>query len=186
MATLGYDPHLTLWLILHGAFLDGENMAKRSLSKGQWKEVSDLVDLITYGNPDLPTWLAIFKKAQKEKIGTSHLKKKEALLVQGLIECLNSYGSPELWTNPENIRLGVYDHFKGGVYKVRGFSSWESGERELVVEYDSLIFGTPHSRFAWQWCEVVQWPDGKYRSRWVHRGADLHTPAPSFKVPSPR
>ena len=46
-----------------------------------------------------------------------------------------------------------------------------------------MVFGTDHTRFVREWCEVVQWPDGKYRSRFVYRGPDLTTPAPQFKVP---
>jgi len=53
------------------------------------------------------------------------------------------------------------------------------------MEYTSMTYGTPHSRLISQWCEVVKWPDGKYRSRFVYRGPDLHTPEPSYKVPTP-
>ena len=188
MATPGYDPHLALWLIFHGDDVP-ETTTGRKLSANQRRDISNIVDLITYGdNSDDKdhVFLFRFKHMRKENIGTSRLKKSESFLVQGLIECLNDYQGYDAWTNPDNIRLGVYDHFKGGVYKIRGFSSWASGEGEKVVEYDSLIYGTPHTRLASQWCEVTLWPDGKYRSRFVYRGPDLHTPKPSFKVPSPK
>lgn len=103
--------------------------------------------------------------------------------VEGILDALN-FGS---WImDPDELSLGVYDHFKGGIYMVRGFSSWASGNGERVVEYTSLIHGTHHTRLADQWCEVVQWPDGMYRSRFVYRSPDLTTPAPGFKVPSPK
>lgn len=85
----------------------------------------------------------------------------------------------------EDLERGIYDHFKGGVYLVRGVSSWASGNGEPVVEYTSMVFGTHHVRLLSQWREIVKWPDGEQRGRFVYRGPDLTTPAPSFKVPSP-
>jgi len=84
------------------------------------------------------------------------------------------------------MKFGIYDHYKGGVYLACGISTWESGScREPVVEYTSMTFGTRHARLLTQWNEMVTWPDGEKRSRFVYRGADLTTPEPSFKVPSP-
>ncbi len=65
---------------------------------------------------------------------------------------------------------------------MRGFSSWASGKGEKVVVGTSLTYATPHTRFASEWCEVVEWPDHKWRSRFVYRGPDLRVPAPSYKV----
>lgn len=90
------------------------------------------------------------------------------------------------WRNADNLlssRVGIYDHFKGGIYLATGTSLFVSGEKEVeVVEYISLKSGKKCTRYLWQWNEVVRWPDGKFRSRFVYRGSDLSVPEPSFKV----
>ena len=110
-----------------------------------------------------------------------------------LLALLESLFHPE-WRNaapidPNNwpMPLGIYDHFKGGVYKVRGVSTFASGvmddmAMEEVVEYTSLTSGKDFTRFHWEWDELVKWPDGKYRARFVYRGPDLQTTEPTFKV----
>jgi hypothetical protein len=84
-----------------------------------------------------------------------------------------------------DIPMGIYDHFKGGVYLATGVAHWASGDMEYTVEYVSLLgphAGKKCNRFAWQWAEVVQWPDGKYRSRFVYRGRGENVPPPPWKV----
>lgn len=98
-----------------------------------------------------------------------------------LFECLRN----GWYIAPEKLPRGVYDHFKGGVYRLERFSSWASGRGEQVCGYLSMLFGTDHTRYAWEWCDIVEWPDGKYRPRFVYRGPDLRTAEPAFKVPSP-
>jgi hypothetical protein len=101
-------------------------------------------------------------------------------LVDGLLRCIANGWYTGPLTLKEN---GIWDHFKGGVYLKTGHGSWASGDGEPVIEYISMIYGTKHYRLASQWCDVVQWPDGGYRSRFVYRGSDLMVQAPSFKVP---
>ena len=99
---------------------------------------------------------------------------------------LTSHRSVFSAVHPE-MPMGVHDHFKGGIYLVTGVSesTSEGREGELVVEYLSLIFGKKYSRFGREWQSIVRWPDGEFRSRYIYRGPNLDTPAPSFKVPTP-
>jgi hypothetical protein len=103
-------------------------------------------------------------------------------LVVGLMVCLaqNSVSSAG-----SDMKHGVWDHFKGGVYMSTGLG--RNAETDaLEVEYISLLHGTKHHRRCTMWNEVVEWPDGKYRSRFMYRGVDLaHSDPPSFKVPTP-
>jgi hypothetical protein len=105
----------------------------------------------------------------------------DTTLVQGLLECLHhNWVSRAGW----DMQHGVWDHFRGGVYLSDRVERCADGG-EPRVSYLSLIYGTWHSRRAAQWNEVVLWPDGKYRSRFVYRGRDLSTSPPDFKVASP-
>jgi hypothetical protein len=103
----------------------------------------------------------------------------QADLIQGLLEALH-YG----WVSEAGpgMRHGIWDHFKGGLYCSLGVGRHaETGAME--VEYLSLFHATRHHRRCEQWNEVVQWPDGKYRSRFVYRGADLEScDPPPFKT----
>jgi hypothetical protein len=183
MSTPGFEPYLTLWQFFYHGSLIGQPAI---LSEDARKDIEHIVGVVTEHrlHPYGSTLIDRFTKMMSERNGIE-LSAHQNDLVGGLLKCLDAYQSIEPYTNPGNIRLGIYDHFKGGVYKVKGFSTWESGNREKVVEYDSMIFGTSHTRFAWQWCEVVRWPDEVYRSRWVYRGSDLRVAAPPFKVSSP-
>lgn len=105
----------------------------------------------------------------------------DADIVEGLLKCLHhGWRSEAGW----DMKHGIWDHFKGGIYRSERVERCADTD-EPRVSYLSMLFGTPHSRRAIQWNEVVQWPDGKYRSRFIYRGPDLRTPPPSFKVPSP-
>lgn len=101
-------------------------------------------------------------------------------LAQQMLECLR-----DGFLTDSPPKLGIYDHFKGGVYLVTGHAIWASGSGEPTVEYTSMLFGRKNNRLTSQWVEVVAWPDGRYRSRFVYRGPDMETPEPPFKVPSP-
>lgn len=83
----------------------------------------------------------------------------------------------------DNLRLGIYDHFKGGVYLLTGFSIWASEpDGKEVVEYTSVTSEKRFARLLEEWVEMVVWPDGQSRPRFVYRGPDLETPEPAFKV----
>lgn len=83
-----------------------------------------------------------------------------------------------------HMPLGIYDHYKGGVYMADRVLQWEE-DGAPIVSYLSMTIGRWFGRRCAEWAEVVQWPDGKYRSRYVYRGPDLRTPEPSFKVATP-
>lgn len=102
----------------------------------------------------------------------------QADLIQGLLECLHRH-----WVSEAGPRMkhGIWDHFKGGVYLSEDLGMNAAGE--LEVRYLSLLYGTKHQRRCSQWNEVVQWPDGQYRSRFIYRGVNLESSEPpSFKV----
>lgn len=189
MSTPGYDPLQTLWHLFQA---DDAISAKIPISKQQREKIEQIIrDVTAHLSPGSPARLqpdgtslvGRFLKAMADANGKT-LTAQQADLADGLLECVNRNQPGEPWARPHDLRTGIWDHFKGGVYKVRGFSRWASGDGEKVVEYTSLLHGTDHTRLADQWCEVVQWPDKKYRSRFVYRGEDLKTPEPAYKVSS--
>jgi hypothetical protein len=121
----------------------------------------------------------VFLRLASDKFGADYSPPNgyDADIIQGLMDAV-AYG--RITPSDGSIYLGVYDHFKGGVYKANKTSFFANDE--LYVDYTSLTYGTDHGRFLWEWSEVVKWPDGKYRSRFVFRGPDLRTPAPAYKV----
>jgi len=184
MATIGYEPYRILWHLFHQtSHLDAcVAPCRHPLTPEQFGETKALVGRIAEprGGGEGSSLLGRFMAEMEPR----RLTIGQADLADGLLECLNPFQSYKPFTQME-ARGGIYDHFKGGVYKVNGLASWASGDGELVVHYTSLLHGTDHVRFVEQWCEVVQWPDKKFRSRFVWRGPDLTTPAPAYKVPSP-
>lgn len=104
--------------------------------------------------------------------------------ILSLIRCWvgHSFGQPCFNAAGPDMKHGVYDHFKGGVYLSTDVSEWASGKCEPIVSYISLVYGRKFTRFAHEWQSIVRWPDGQYRSRFVYRGPDLNTPEPPFKV----
>lgn len=107
--------------------------------------------------------------------------------ISGLLELVQHdlmNATPWISTAGKFMPLGVYDHFKGGIYLVDRVELC-ADTSEFRVSYLSLVFATYHSRRANEWNEIVVWPDGKYRSRFVLRGNDLKTPEPPFKVATP-
>jgi hypothetical protein len=89
------------------------------------------------------------------------------------------------WLSEAGPRMphGIYDHFKGGVYLTERVALWVDDDSPVVF-YVSLVNGAAYCRRCSEWNEVVQWPDGKYRSRFVFRGIGC-SEEPSFKVPTP-
>lgn len=192
--TKGYDPYEALWILFHQ---HGWGLLQPKFTEEHRREITSVIEYvhekrcpITDGDlhPEGSTFVERFMKLMPEGTALDVLNQP---MTQGLLECLNPYQGIEPYRNPDRMihgwdPRGVYDHFKGGVYLLRGLSHWASGEQdERVVEYTSLLHGTHHARKLEEWCSVVEWPDGKYRSRFVFRGVDLCIPPPSFKVPSP-
>lgn len=132
------------------------------------------------------TFLSRFLKASRQAQG--HLTDAQAEEVQGLLETLHvMISQPRAgWISESGpvMHLGIYDHFKGGVYLADLVVRWAE-DGDCAVVYVSMLFGTWHARRCSEWAEVVKWPDGKYRSRFVFRGVDLKVAEPSFKVPNP-
>lgn len=107
--------------------------------------------------------------------------------INGLLEMLQfGISKTHGWLSEAgaHMPLGIYDHFKGGIYMADRIQTCTSNN-ELEVSYFSCVSGRWFGRHCWEWNEVVKWPDGKYRSRFVYRGPDLSIPEPSFKVPTP-
>jgi hypothetical protein len=79
------------------------------------------------------------------------------------------------------IKPGVYQHYKGGLYTVLGVAEDCTNTRdktELVI-YVSLKDGKIYCRELKEFSEIVEWPDGGQKPRFV--GAFS-----SFKKPSTR
>jgi len=95
----------------------------------------------------------------------------QADLIQGLLEALHHGWVSEAGPG---MRHGVWEHFKGNLYCSLGVGlNTETDAQE--VEYLSMD-GTKFHRRCEQWNEIVQWPDGKYRSRFVWRGSPYSRP----------
>jgi hypothetical protein len=182
MATQGYDPLLKLAQIFWGTgTLTPEQIDLARISVMESTRVND--PLQNYREPELDQPpLGRFMKEQERVTGRHGLTLVEADLAHGLLICIQTGAYHDSHHPPP---LGIYDHFKGGVYLITGYSRWASGNGEPVIEYLSMLFGTKHTRLLDQWIEVVKWPDGRYRSRFIYRGANLTVAEPSFKVPSP-
>lgn len=170
MATQGYDPNRLLAELFWGPGLRGPNDAEVEIAQRQVAEILRNLPLSGRLVDDFVLRRATFNAPE--------LSSGWVELAQGMLECLR-----DGFLTESPPPLGIYDHFKGGVYLVTGHALWASGAGELNVEYLSMVHGTKHNRLATQWCEVVAWPDGLFRSRFVYRGSDLNTPEPVFKVP---
>lgn len=176
--TTGWDPWETLtriyWVGVPDIDEDQRRQAKTviEIASNSFTHL-DYKDLMETGGP-----MAVFLRLREERRGKKFPKKGNHVLLKGLLECLK-----EKMLTPKFPLLGIYDHFKGGVYLAQGVSRWASGDGERVVEYISIPKCQKFTRLASQWCEVVQWPDGKFRSRFVHRGHPNKEPeVPAFKV----
>ncbi len=66
------------------------------------------------------------------------------------------------------INCSTYEHFKGGKYRVL-FEGFHSDHKEPVVIYVSMIYGTVWVRPTNEWDEMVEWPDGKMRTRFIRK-----------------
>ncbi len=137
--------------------------------------------------PQYPPFRGLCESTYGAALPSVALSSDEVREIEELIACWigESKGACMVSRAGPDMRHGIYDHFKGGLYRSEGIWRWASGDGEDVVSYWSVYHQTPHARFAWQWNEIVRWPDGRWRSRFVYRGPDLSTPEPSFKVPKP-
>jgi hypothetical protein len=60
----------------------------------------------------------------------------------------------------------VVRHFKGGRYKVLQHAI-DTETKDAVIVYVSLTTGETFTRTAKKFCQEVEWPDGKMRTRFV-------------------
>jgi len=181
MATPGYEPFRKLAEIF---------WASKDLTEGQFDDaVSAVYEATRVNDPlgdeedqdselDRPAYDRFLESSDRIRL----VSPEDTDVVRGLLQCIQENRDPDQHHPP---RVGVYDHFKGGIYLITGYSIWASGKGEKVIEYTSLLFGTRATRLQSEWNEVVKWPDGVYRTRFVYRGPDLRVQAPTFKVPNP-
>lgn len=115
----------------------------------------------------------------KRLIGKSSFTGREAILA-----CCFRHSQRVGWVSDAGptMQHGTWDHFKGGVYSSTQVVINVDTQEPSVV-YLSTIFGTWFVRTCQEWNELVQWPDGQWRSRFVRRAVPWL--APEFKVPSP-
>lgn len=78
------------------------------------------------------------------------------------------------------LDLAVFDHYKGGVYQTRGLAR-STDTKDVLVIYGSLGPGGLWARPLAEWNDLVTWPDGVLRPRFVSRGVNP-TVDPPFKV----
>ncbi len=64
---------------------------------------------------------------------------------------------------------GVYDHYKGGRYKVISLAK-HSETQEVLVVYASLLFGSVYVRPLSMWFDKIQMDDGTETERFVLSG----------------
>jgi hypothetical protein len=64
---------------------------------------------------------------------------------------------------------GIYQHYKGDKYRVLFVANDSSNSREgnKLVVYVSLKHGTLNCRDLDEFTEVVDWPDGSRKSRFI-------------------
>lgn len=70
----------------------------------------------------------------------------------------------------------AWRHYKGGIYFVFGFARNSDFKKEIGVLYWSR--GDQGREILWhrelyEWCEMVKWPDGKYRQRFFPENDEL-------------
>lgn len=165
------DVHLRLAVLI---FNQNESELRLGARQVMRDLEQDLVkDLDTYSVEPIKEYLQVWYP----QLATAPAALEEAAKLLRCLVCNYVTPSPP-WL------MGIYDHFKGGVYKM-GLMANDASNGGDVMNYTSLTFGTDHTRKVHEFGEVVMWPDGEFRSRFVYRGPSLRTPAPSYKVPDP-
>lgn len=69
----------------------------------------------------------------------------------------------------DQIPSGKYAHFKGGRYRVLSMALHTETEQDLVIYmgYEGKGAGGVFARPLSSWVEVVKWPDGSMRPRFI-------------------
>lgn len=69
----------------------------------------------------------------------------------------------------DSLAIGAYMHYKGGTYTVLAVAKDSTNEREgnEVVVYKSNANGETYCRDLSEFTEMVDWPDGTKRGRFV-------------------
>jgi hypothetical protein len=67
-----------------------------------------------------------------------------------------------------SVECKTYLHFKGGKYRVL-FEGFHADNKEPVVIYVSMIYGTVWVRNLSEWNEEVEWPDGTMKPRFIRQ-----------------
>ena len=78
--------------------------------------------------------------------------------------------SLEAYTNDMEVLSGrIYLHYKGGRYFVLGVADESTNARVggKVVVYISLTYGKMKTRDLEEFCEVIEWPNGEKKPRFV-------------------
>lgn len=70
---------------------------------------------------------------------------------------------------PSDVAPGLYDHYKGGKYRVLFVAEDSTNDRDgnQVVVYESLTYHVMKCRDLTEFVEPVEWPDGTMRPRFV-------------------
>jgi hypothetical protein len=88
--------------------------------------------------------------------------------VEGLLQCIwrGDYGDDVF-----DPKSGPYVHFKGETYLCFGIATLLQGPKEEVAVVYSNKPGDIFVRTLKEWIEIVKWPDGKYRPRFMKEGS---------------
>lgn len=87
--------------------------------------------------------------------------------VEGLLQCIWRGDYKDAF-NPE---AGPYVHFKGTIYLCYGNATLLQGPKEEHAVVYSSKSGEIFVRPLKEWAEIVKWPDGKYRPRFMKEGS---------------
>jgi hypothetical protein len=61
---------------------------------------------------------------------------------------------------------GIYQHFKGGTYRVQALAKLLQGPKEEIA----VVYGNDEETFVRplkEWVELILWPDGEYHPRFM-------------------
>ena len=96
-----------------------------------------------------------------------HRNPQQAIEVEELLQCIWRGEFKEAF----NVKSGPYIHFKGTTYLCFGIGTLIQGPKEEVAVVYSNKEGEVWIRPLDEWVEVVKWPDGKYRPRFMKEGS---------------